>query len=135
MQTPDNANRGQNFPILTSAAGDQALGTVAGTLVTTAGDYTVDVYMTATCDVSGYGQGSFWLGSTTVTVPAPTSGHQNTGPINLQVRQPSDSVVLFGGSKITATATDSLGNTSEFSPCATYDDNGIFGDGFEPPST
>jgi Right handed beta helix region len=133
VQTPDKANRGQNFPILTSAAGDTALGTVAGTLLTTAGDYTVDVYLSATCDASGYGEGSFWLGSTTVTVPAPTSGNtQNTGPINMQVRQPSDSQLLYGGNKITATATDFLGNTSEFSPCVTYDDNGIFGDGFDP---
>jgi len=126
VQTPDNANRGQNFPILTSAAGDKALGSVAGTLVTTAGDYTVDFYLSATCDTSGYGEGAFWLGSTTVTVPAP-------GSFNAQVRQPSDSVLLFGGSKITATATDSLGNTSEFSPCVIYDDNGIFGNGFDPP--
>jgi parallel beta-helix repeat protein len=122
----DEANRSQNFPVLTSAAGDKALGSVAGTLLTTAGDYTVDFYLSATCDTSGYGEGAFWLGSTTVTVPAP-------GSFNAQVRQPSDSVLLFGGSKITATATDSLGNTSEFSPYVTYDDNGIFGNGFDPP--
>jgi len=122
----DEANRSQNFPVLTSAAGDKALGSVAGTLLTTAGDYTVDFYLSATCDTSGYGEGAFWLGSATVTAPAPES-------FNVQVRQPSDSVLLFGGSKITATATDSLGNTSEFSPCVIYDDNGIFGNGFDPP--
>jgi hypothetical protein len=55
------------------------------------------------------------------------------GALHVQVRQPSDSVLLFGGTKITATATDSLGNTSEFSACTTYDDNGIFGNGFDPP--
>jgi len=44
-------------------------------------------------------------------------------------------VPLLGSSKMTATATDSLGNTSEFSHCVTYDNNGIFGDGFEVPSS
>jgi hypothetical protein len=62
-----------------------------------------------------------------------SQGLQNTGSFNVQVRQPSDSVLLFGGTKITATATDSLGNTSEFSACTTYDDNGVFGNGFDPP--
>ena len=129
----DEANRSQNFPILTSASGDLVLGNVAGSLTTTAGDYTVDFYENGSCDASGYGQGGAWLGAATVTVPVPVVGFQGTKAFVVQVNSPSPKVLLFDGGQITATATDSLGNTSEFSPCATYSNDGIFGNGFEPP--
>src|SRR5262249_37430177 len=125
VQTLDLANRGQNFPILTAASGDSALGTVVGTLRTTPGDYTVDFYLSATCDVTGYGQGAAWLGSATVTVPTPGSGDQGTGPFSPQITAPPP-VTFVDGRQITATATDSLGNTSEFSPCVSYSNDGIF---------
>ena len=130
----DSANRGQNFPILTGAGGDIALGDVAGSLTTTPGDYTIDFYVSSTCDPSGYGQGTTWLGDGSVTVPTPTTGDQSTASFNLQVSASAASVQLLSGVQITTTATDSLGNTSEFSPCATYVNDGIFADGFEPTS-
>lgn len=129
----DEANRTQNFPILTLAGGDTALGTVAGSLTTTAGDYTLDFYITGSCDDSGYGQGGVWLAAATVTVPVPVSGNQSTEPFSVQINAPL-LAPLFDGSTITATATDSLGNTSEFSACATYSNTGIFANGFDPPA-
>lgn len=38
---------------------------------------------------------------------------------------------LFAGNRITATATDSVGNTSELSTCVPYGDDTIFTNGFE----
>jgi hypothetical protein len=128
----DEANRSQNFPILTSASGDLALGNVAGSLATTAGDHTVDFYVSGACDASGYGQGGVWLGAATVLVIAPVDT-QATKAFVVQINSPSPTVLLFDGDKITATATDSLGNTSEFSPCVTYSNDGIYGNGFERP--
>ena len=126
----DEPNRSQNFPVLTSAAGDTAIGSFAGSLTTTAGDYTVDFYESGACDGSGYGEGGLWLGSATVTVTVPMGLDQGTKVFGVQISPPS--TPLLGSGKITATATDSLGNTSEFSHCVTYDNNGIFGNGFEP---
>jgi hypothetical protein len=133
LMTVDFANRGQNFPILSSASGDNVLGNVTGALTTTPGDYTVDFYFNAACDASGYGQGAVWLGGATVNVAEPIVGDQNTANFTLQIRSPGPTLLFFDGVQITTTATDSLGNTSEFSPCAAYSNDGIFGNSFEEP--
>jgi len=51
--------------------------------------------------------------------------------ISLQIHE-LPPLTFADGNQITATATDSLGNTSEFSPCASYSNDGIFFNGFEP---
>jgi parallel beta-helix repeat protein len=129
----DYANRGLNFPVLTSAAGGSASGYVGGTLTTTGGDYTVDLYLNTSCDSSGNGEGQAWLGGTAVTVPATQPGSQAAAGFNIRIEQPAPNLPLFTGRKITATATDSVGNTSEFSACANYFNDTIFANGFEPP--
>ena len=106
---PDDAlpNGLQNFPTLTLAtlAGQRA--TVEGTLssqpLTT---YRVEVFASATCDDSGYGEGERFLKTQQVT----TNGN---GQAAFMVTL--DDVTI--GTMLTATATDEEGNTSEFSDC------------------
>jgi parallel beta-helix repeat protein len=133
LVTIDYANRGLNFPVLTSAAGGYESGYVGGTLTTTGGDYTVDLYLNSSCDSSGNGEGSTWLRGATVTVPPTSPGFQTTAGFNIRIMQPSVNLAFLSGRKITATATDSAGNTSEFSACATYFNDTIFANGFEQP--
>ncbi len=130
LHTIDDANRLQNFPLITSAQGGYSKGAVTGSLTTTPGVYTVDFYNSPACDSSGNGEGKFWLGSISLTVPVPMIGNQGTGIISTVVDQ-SPSTSLLNGSKINATATDASGNTSEFSVCANYLNDTLFANGFE----
>jgi len=135
LHVTDEANRSQNFPTLTSASGDYAGGVVSGTLTTTPGDKTVDIYANGGgCDASGYGEGKTWIGSGTVTVPTPGIGFQGTKTFSIFVTASLPVGAFFDGLSITATATDANDNTSEFSACTTFTDDGIFLDGFEPPA-
>lgn len=106
------ANNLQNFPILTSAKG--AAGgsiNIQGTLNSTANaTFTLHFYSNASCDASGNGEGQTFLGSATTTTAANGNATFNT------TIAASASV----GQSITATATNSQGNTSEFSACVTY---------------
>lgn len=134
-QIADFANRGQNFPVLQTAAGGDTSGYISGSLTTTPGDYTIDFYLGAGCDSSGYGEGKTWLGSITPTVDIPKSGDQGTIDFhNVKLIVPSPDIVFLDGDRITATATDASGNTSEFSACVTYNNDTVFVDGFDPSS-
>ncbi|MGA9422555.1 MAG: right-handed parallel beta-helix repeat-containing protein [Rhodanobacteraceae bacterium] len=130
LQLDDYGNRGQNFPVLTSAAGGATNGRVVGTLTTTPGDYTVDFFVSAGCDGSGYGEGQIWLKGATVTVPQPQVGDQGTANFAIAITAP---VPLTTGEAMTATATDTAGDTSEFSACTSYINDSIFANGFDPP--
>jgi parallel beta-helix repeat protein len=125
LQIVDYANRGQNFPLLTQTTGSSYGGAATGSLTTLPGSYTVDFYYGA-CDASGYGEGQTWLRSKAITVPQPTIGDQGT--LRFSISLPP--FIGIGGF-ITATATDSAGNTSEFSACSPYVDDVIFADGFQ----
>jgi len=70
--------------------------------------YTIRFYGNTVADPSGFGEGGFFLGSTTVNTPA---GCQVSFTASLPLF-PTGS-----GRCVTATATDSEGNTSEFSQC------------------
>jgi hypothetical protein len=101
------ANASQNYPTLTSVT-TGASSTIAGTLNSAAGSsFTVDFYLSSSCDASGFGQGASFVGST----PANTDANGNA---SFSVQFP---VSFPTGSVITATATDAVGNTSEFSLC------------------
>ncbi len=98
-------NNWQEFPVITSAIGGAAT-QVAGSLTGTPGaTYTLDFYANAVADPSGYGQGAIYLGSGTVTI-------DSTGTTAFAVTVPGSTTP---GELITATATDSAGDTSEFS--------------------
>ncbi len=112
-QDPDTgANNLQNFPIITSAVVTGTTRTITGTLNTTpnsSAGYTIEFFSNAACDPSGNGEGKTYLGSVT------TINTDANGDVSFFYSPAS----LTAGDIITATATDSLGNTSEFSACFT----------------
>ncbi|MEP6483795.1 MAG: right-handed parallel beta-helix repeat-containing protein [Rudaea sp.] len=132
---PDYANRGQNFPTITAAAGGHT-GIVSGTLTTTPGDYYINVYGTTSCSDSGDRSGQNYFsypvfGSFSgfkVTVPNITA--QGQGSISFSIPVTLESLPNDPLS-VTATTTNSTGNTSEYSACLLYANDTIFYDGFE----
>jgi CSLREA domain-containing protein len=102
------ANDLQNFPELTAAASNNESTVVQGTLNSrAAGDYTLQFFGSDECDPSGSGEGQLLVGSGSVSSDA----GGNVG-FNLSFPRP-----VRVGAWITATATDSNDNTSEFSSC------------------
>ncbi len=101
------ANSLLNFPVLALALGG-ANTTIQGTLNSRpSANYTLDFYSSPNCDASGYGEGTVYLGSSTVSTDA-----TNLSSFNVVI--PATTMI---GHFVTATATDSQGNTSEFSTC------------------
>lgn len=98
----------QNYPVLTLArAGTNTL--VGGTLNSVPdATFTLDFYANTTLDASGNGQGKRYLGSLPLTTDAFGNVSFNTAL----------AVATTPGEFLTATATDSSGNTSEFSRAA-----------------
>jgi CSLREA domain-containing protein len=97
------ANQLQNFPVLSSVS---ATGVVNGALdslvANTAYPVRIEFFANTACDASGNGEGEVYLGSTTVNAPGNFTANLT---------------LVSGKNFITATATDSDGNTSEFSAC------------------
>lgn len=107
--TGDNdsgANNLQNFPSLTAINGNYKI-TITGNLNSLPNQiYTIDFYWNIDGgDPAGYGEGQFYIGSTNVKTDA--SGNVNFTCIFTNI------IPVTG--YISATATDSMGNTSEFS--------------------
>lgn len=101
-------NRLQNFPVLTAAAPNGGSTNIQGTLNSAADTtFTIEFFANAACDASGFGEGKTFIGS----IMARTS--TNCG-ITFNITLP---VSVAAGQLITATATDPIGNTSEFSAC------------------
>lgn len=105
--TDTGGNDHQNYPIITGVALNSGIVTLSGTLnSTTNTSFRLEFFGNPSCDPSGFGQGTVFLGATNVTTvncdTAFTVSFPNTGEYTL----------------FTATATDANGNTSEFSPCA-----------------
>jgi hypothetical protein len=98
----------QNFPVLTAATIAGGNLTVSGTLNSAAdGVYRVEIFSSAACDPLGFGEGESFLGGFTVL----TDG---TGNVAFN---PAPMPIPPGQTRITATATNSSGQTSEFSQC------------------
>ena len=96
----------QNYPVLTSATSTATSTEVIGTLNAAANtSYLVQFFANSAADPSGYGQGQLYLGSTTVT-----TGSDYDANIDATLATP-----VPAGWVVSATATDPLGNTSEFS--------------------
>lgn len=95
----------QNFPVLTSAAGQNGPATVTGTLASAPNStYRIDLFSTDWPDPTGFGQAETFVGAVSVT----TDGLGNaTFTTNVNLPQ--------GQNYVTATSTDANGNTSEFS--------------------
>ncbi|HWP43125.1 MAG TPA: PKD domain-containing protein, partial [Blastocatellia bacterium] len=108
--TDSGPNRLQNFPELISVTTNPATGTtsIQGSLNSAPGTtFTIQFFSNLSCDSSGNGEGETFIGSTTVTATGSCKTFFNATLSNL----------IPIGSFITATATDALGNTSEFSRC------------------
>ncbi|HYW72999.1 MAG TPA: Calx-beta domain-containing protein [Pyrinomonadaceae bacterium] len=110
-------NNLQNFPTLSAATSGGGITTIAGTLNSDVNkQYRIEFFASPQCSASGYGEGQAYLGSTDVTTNGNDAGFSVNLPVNVQP-----------GNVVTATATDSSGNTSEFSPCLLL--NGLPGGG------
>ncbi|MCK9612834.1 MAG: right-handed parallel beta-helix repeat-containing protein [Bacteroidales bacterium] len=92
-----------NFPVITSAEYNEASGKflIEGYIDTQLSQYTTIELFKSDDDASGFGEGEIYLAS---VVP------DNTGNFSVEITSG-----IWGGTKVTATATDSSGNTSEFS--------------------
>ncbi len=105
--TDTGPNNLQNFPVLTAASSSSGSTTIEGTFNSTPNStLTLEFFANIACDPSGFGQGRASIGSTVVT----TDGSCNA---DINVTLPTTVPVHF----VTATATDSSNNTSEFSRC------------------
>ncbi|MEP6483793.1 MAG: right-handed parallel beta-helix repeat-containing protein [Rudaea sp.] len=116
--SPDYANRGLNSPVLASAGGGDISGGVSGSLTTVQGHYYIDVYGSSDCDASGP-KDTYWLPfgdnqESDVFVGAPTMQGQSTVSFTRAIT--FSTMPKF----ITATTSDTYGNTSEFSACVPY---------------
>ncbi len=105
------SNNLQNFPVLTAVSATVNTAEISGTLNSTPNEtFRVELFSNDACDPTGYGEGQYFLaGFDGVTTDA--SGDA------------AFTFETFGsfavGTGITATATDSGNNTSEFSACLT----------------
>lgn len=104
----DGPNNLVNYPVLTGAEHGSTI--VAGTYEGIENEaYTLDFYSSEIADPSGHGPGQHWLGSETVTT-------DSTGIANFTHTFDVDTL---DGHTVSATATNSMGSTSEFSATIT----------------
>ena len=108
--TDAGANNLQNFPLL-SAARNIGTGTFFDGILNSRSNtsFRIEFFSNTNCHLSGNGEGRAYLNFTTVTTDA-------SGNAAFSFNHP---VAIPAGQIITATATDTNGNTSEFSPCIT----------------
>jgi titin len=100
-------NMAQNYPVLSQAVTGNGTG-IRGTLNSRPNQtFLLQFFANPVCNAQGYGDGQFYLGQTTVV----TSNNCN---VSFVANLPTPTTV---GYVITATATDSANNTSEFSAC------------------
>lgn len=101
-------NNLQNFPELTAASSFGSDTIIEGTLNSTANtSFTVQFFSNPACNTSDNREGKIFIGSTTVMT-------DSSGNASINAALP---VSVASGHFITATATDSANNTSEFSAC------------------
>lgn len=100
----------QNFPVITSATVAGGNVTLSGTLNSTANTlFDIDLFASAACDPLGHGEGQTVLGDLDVTTDA--AGNASFGPVVLPIPA--------GQTIVTATATNPVDESSEFSACVT----------------
>jgi hypothetical protein len=114
------ANGLQNFPVLTAAQSDGMMTTTIEGSLNSAPNaaYGLEFFANDVCDPSGNGEGRTFLGGASVATDA-------SGNAAFAVVLP---VPVEEGEFVTATAADSLGNTSEFSECRVAEYVGTRGD-------
>jgi hypothetical protein len=111
LNTPGSPHTGANnlesFPVLDEAVSFTGVSTVIQGSLNSDPDstFTLQFFENPSADPSGYGQGQTLIGTTTVTT-------DSSGNASFQASFP---VVVAAGDAISATATDPIGDTSEFS--------------------
>jgi uncharacterized protein (TIGR03437 family) len=96
----------QNFPVVSSVSSAGGGTIIQGTLNSRPNaSFRLEFFSNMACDASGSGEGETLIGATNVT----TDG---AGSVNFSFTAP-----VAAAQRVTATATDSNGNTSEFSSC------------------
>ncbi len=107
----NGVNTLQNYPVISAVSLSGASNIrIVGNINTTANQsYTLNFYANQTADASGFGEGRQFVGTTSVNIPAGCRA-------NFTAILPRPT--LSNAHCIAATATDNLGNTSEFSNCA-----------------
>jgi CSLREA domain-containing protein len=114
-------NNLQNYPVITSAPINAGIAAISGTLNSTPNTtFRIELFAGSSCDNSGFGEGRTFIGTTDKTTDA--NGDVSFGPLSF--------AVPAGQAEITSTATDAVGNTSEFSQCFGPHDH-VFANGFE----
>ena len=99
------ANNLQNFPVLETVSSSGGMTNITGRLNSAASTtYRIEFFANDAIDPSGYGEGQIFLGFKSVTTNA-------SGNANFTTMVPQ----IAAGRRVTATATDPMGNTSEFS--------------------
>ena len=99
------ANNLQNYPVLTSVSSGGGMTSIAGTLNSVASTtYRIEFFANDAIEPSGNGEGQVFLGFSNATANA-------SGNASFNVNFPQ----IGAGQRITATATDPNGNTSEYS--------------------
>ncbi|MDQ3749868.1 MAG: VCBS repeat-containing protein [Acidobacteriota bacterium] len=100
------ANNLQNYPILASVISNGTTTSITGSLNSTANaTFVIDFFVSPTYDSTNFGEGKTYIGSTNVTTAGSCSAD-----FSATLLYPA-----AGSQFVTATATDSNGNTSEFS--------------------
>jgi hypothetical protein len=106
IQRDAGVNNNQAAPIISAAAVSNGLLSVAGSVSSAPGaNVTVQVFANGNCDPSNFGEGQTLIASMSVLTDA--SGQANF----------NSSTTIPPGQFITATVTDSAGNSSAFSKC------------------
>ena len=101
-------NNLQNYPLIGSGSSGLGPTTLSGSMSGTANTvFALDFFVSPNSDPSGYGEGSTYIGSVTVTT-------DNSGFAGYS--SSFNTILNYSGFYATATATDPNGNTSEFSP-------------------
>jgi hypothetical protein len=119
LDADGGGNNLQNFPVITAASSSSAGTHITGTLHSAANTaFTIELFSSAACDPSGFGEGEVFLGAVGASTDA--SGNATFDTLVSTIEQ--------AGRVITATAADALGNTSEFSACATVSSTVVAGD-------
>lgn len=119
----------QNFPVITAVSRVGAQVRLQGRYSSEPNSsYTLDFYSNRQCNALGNGEGESWLGAVGVSTNASGLGTFDV----------SYNLIAVVGNIFTCTATDFIGDTSEFSPCAplaslTAADAGPPRFGFEAP--
>jgi hypothetical protein len=106
LNSANNANNNQAYPLLASAVVSTTGTTITGSLTSTPNaTVTLDFYANVAPDPSGFGEGQTYLGTATAAT-------DNNGKATFSIMLP---VMATRGQFVTATVTDPAGNTSEFS--------------------